>query len=66
MCDDNKMWALREAAKPGGFCPNEASVAEFLKSLEHDGLLYRSEQGPFWEITPKGREELSKVKPALC
>lgn len=59
---DDKIWILREAAKSTGFCPNAASVAEFAKSLERDGLLRESQVGPFWMITDRGRVELLRLE----
>lgn len=58
---DDTVWMLREAAKPSGFTPHEASVA-FAMSLEHLGLLRESKRGPTWNITPLGRDVLEKLE----
>lgn len=64
--DTDTIWMLREAGKPTGFTPNEASVAEFAKSLEMNGWLHRSERGPVWELTPAGRKELARLDREQC
>ena len=58
---DNEIWALTEAAKPGGFMPNEASVAGFLKRLELRGLLGSSHDF-VWHITDAGRSALKAME----
>lgn len=61
--DKDRAWALSEAAKPGGFMPNALSVAEFVKSLENEGLLGRSATMDIWHITKEGRSELARLTP---
>lgn len=55
---ENLLWMLREAAKPSGFTPNEASVVNEVKSLERRGWLYQLEAGPTWIITDEGKKQL--------
>lgn len=59
---DDIIWALQEASKPGGFCPNARCTVTLLEHLEAEGFLYESPRCPVWEITPKGREELARLE----
>lgn len=59
--DADVIWALQQGSKPGGFCPNAASVADLLKSLELSGFVYSSERGQVWTTTDKGFAELVRL-----
>lgn len=57
---ENKIWALEEAAKQGGFMPHAKLTADLLFSLEREGLVRESDVGPFFAITDAGRAFLSQ------
>lgn len=59
---DDRIWALREAMKPGGFVPHAASTAKFLKTMELEGLVREADTAPVWYITDTGRSELAKLE----
>ena len=58
----DRIWALENAAAPGGWMPHARSTVEFIDVLESEGLLRQSECAPFWHITDKGRAELERLK----
>lgn len=62
MTNEEKIFILEKASEPGGFIPNTRTGSEYAKQLEHEGLLYRSECGPFWVIRDAGREILNRLK----
>lgn len=59
---DDRIWALKEAAKPGGFMPHAATTAKFLRTMELEGFVHKSETAPCWCITDEGRGELSRLE----
>lgn len=61
---DDRIWALREAAKPSGMMPHAETTAKLLKTMELDGLVRRSQIAPVWNITDEGRAELAKLEAA--
>lgn len=62
--EGTEAWMLREASKPGGFCPHALSVKEEAVHLETRGWLERQRNAPVWVITPAGRAALaSKDQP---
>lgn len=58
----DRIWALTEASKVSGFCPNTKATAEFAISLETEGLIIRSKIDPMWFITNCGRDELARLQ----
>lgn len=61
---DDRIWALKKAAKPSGKMPHAASTAKFLKTMELEGLVRQSDTAPVWFITDAGRQELEKLERA--
>lgn len=61
---DDRIWALKEAAKPSGMVPHAASTAKFLKTMELEGLVRQSDTVPVWFITDAGCQELEKLERA--
>lgn len=61
---DDRIWALRETAKPGGFMPNAATTHKFLTTMELEGLARKSDTAPCWHITDAGRQELARLEAA--
>lgn len=59
---DDRIWALKKAAKPLGFMPNAETTAKYLKALEMEGLVRQSAIAPVWFITESGRVELAKLE----
>lgn len=59
---DDRIWALSEAAKPGGMMPNAETTAKFLKTMELENLVIPSDVAPVWYITDRGRAELAKLQ----
>lgn len=60
----DRIWALKEAAKPSGMMPNAETTAKFLKTMELEGLVRQSDRAPVWRITDEGRAELVKLEAA--
>lgn len=58
---EDLLWALREAAHPGGFCPHALGTLDLLHALKRDGLLTESDSGIFWHTTKKGRDALEEA-----
>lgn len=52
--EEDRHWALVEAAKPGGFLPHAKSTADLLKILEREGLVVQ-EMRPVWNATDAGK-----------
>lgn len=59
---DDRIWALKEAAKPSGFMPHAASTTKFLKTMELEDLVRQSDVAPVWHITDVGRSELARLE----
>lgn len=55
---EDKIWALEEAEKQGGFMPHAKSTADLLMGLVTEGLVRQSDVGPFFSITEAGRRFL--------
>ena len=55
---DDRIWALKECAKPEGMMPHAESTAKFLKTMELEGLVRQSDRAPVWYITDSGRSAL--------
>ena len=61
---NDRLWALREAAKLTGMMPNAETTARLLKHMALDGLVREFDTFPAWGITDKGLEELLRLENA--
>lgn len=61
----DRIWALREASKPSGFCPHAQGTGELLRGLANRELVHESECGHFFGITKEGRAELARLEASV-
>lgn len=55
----DRIWALREASNPNGFCPHAQRTGELLRHLAAFDLVHEA-TGPVFFTTKEGRAELAR------
>lgn len=59
---DDRIWALKGCSDPAGMMPHAETTAKFLKTMELEGLVRRSDVADVWHITDAGRAELARLQ----